>query len=106
MQRSGMRPGTQRKKAVAKRLKDSFAEASAGRDQVPDGDSAFSAGLTVAVAPLRISSTASARSFVPSGLKRNTPSAPEKPDGFVSTGSAKRWEPCVRTRAAASDTAS
>ncbi len=66
----------------------------------------FGAGLMVTAVPLRISLTASARSFVPSCRKRKMPSAPENPDGLVNTSSLKRRAPCVRTSAITSDVAS
>ncbi len=43
------------------------------------------AGEMIFAAPPPTSSTDRPRSLVPSGLKRNTPSAPLKPDGLVST---------------------
>ena len=50
------------------------------------------AGLTVTAAPLLICSTARPRSFSPSARKRNTPSAPLKPDELVSVASEKRCD--------------
>ena len=49
------------------------------RDYVPDAPSVVGAALATLVAPFATWRTASARSFVPSGRKRNTPSAPENP---------------------------
>ena len=51
-------------------------------------------------------STASPRWLVPSGMKRNNPSMPEKPEGLVSVCGVKACGPCVFTRAATSATAS
>ena len=51
------------------------------------------APLIATAAPSRISCTVSARSLVPSGLKRNTPSAPAKPAGLVSIAVAETLRP-------------
>ncbi len=64
------------------------------------------AGLITVATPLLICITARPRSLRPSLRKRNTPSAPLKPDGLVSVASLKRAAPCVRVSAATSEIAS
>src|ERR1700677_3148383 len=64
------------------------------------------AGLSTVASPLLICSTARPRSLGPSRWKRNTPSAPLNPEALVKTVSLKRCGPCVRDKAATSETAS